>query len=84
MLNIRKRKIFDKYRFHCNYCGNDSFKPLWLVKLQLIFSDEIFITCSRCHKTSCFKQYFNLRHDSTNKKEKIQNKQENWDRRLVK
>ena len=82
-LNIKKGKIFDKYRFRCNYCGNEYYKPLWLVKLQLMFSDEIFITCTRCHKTSCYRQIFNLRHDSTSKKEKSLNKQMNWDRRMI-
>ena len=82
-LNIRKNKLFTKYRFRCNYCGNETFKPLLLVKLQLLFSDTIFLTCSHCHKSSCYKQNFNLVHDSTNKLEKDYNKKNNWDYRMV-
>ena len=81
-LNIKQGKLFNKYKFRCNYCGYETFKPLWLVKLQLLFSNTIFLTCCNCHKTSCYKQNFHLIHDSTSKKEKEYNKQETWDSRI--
>lgn len=82
ILDIKKSRLFDKYRFRCNYCGKESYKWLWLLKLQLIFSSTIYVTCNNCHKTSAYVQIFHLRHDSTDKKEKENNRRKLWDDRL--
>lgn len=81
-IEIKKGRIWEKYRFRCSYCGYETYKWVWLLKLQLIFSSRIYLTCPKCHKTNCYVQLFHLRHDSTDKKEKQQNKNKLWDDRL--
>ena len=80
-MNIKKG-LMDRYRFRCNYCGNEHYKLLWLLKLRLIFTDKLYFTCPKCHKTNCYVQIFHLRHDSTDTLEKGRNKQKLWDERL--
>lgn len=80
-LNIKKGRILDKYRFRCSYCGRETYKPLWLLKLRLMFTDELLITCKYCHSTSAYVNIFHLRHDSMSKLEKEYNKKK-WDKRM--
>ena len=34
--------MFKKYRLKCQYCGSDEYKWEWLLKLQLIFTNNIY------------------------------------------
>ena len=81
-LDIKKGKLWDKYRFRCNYCGYEQYKWLWLLKLSLILSDKKIISCPRCHKTSCYINIFHLRHDSTDSLEKNMNREKLFDDRI--
>lgn len=82
-LNIKKGKIFDKYRLHCNYCGCDYYIPFFLLKIRFLFTDKVYHTCSCCHKKSCYQIFYHIVHDSTNKNEKLFNREMMWDIRLL-
>ena len=81
-LSIRQGKLWKKYKFRCNYCGNEEYVPLWYLKMRLIFTDRIYRTCSHCHKTSAYVNFFHLNHDSTDSLEKNRNRSVLWDKRI--
>lgn len=81
-LNIKKGKLFKKYSLRCQYCGHIQYKTLWILKLKLIFTNKIYYNCPKCHKTNCFLNIFHLRHESTDSKEKENNRNKLWDSRL--
>ena len=82
-LNIKQGKFFKKYRLHCHYCGCDYYIPFFYLKLKYLFTDKIYHTCSCCHKTSNYRIFYHVVHDTTDKDEKIFNKETLWDIRLL-
>lgn len=70
-----------KYSLRCNYCGHKEDKLEWLLKLKLVFKDTYYHNCPKCHKVSCYKYFFHLRHDSTDSLEKNRNREKLWDDR---
>ena len=83
LLNIKKGRLFSKYRFRCNYCGNEEYALLWLLKLKLIFSNKIYRNCSKCHKKNAYYYFFHLYHESSDPKEKEFNRKNLWDKRML-
>ena len=81
-INIRHGKLFDKYKFRCQYCGYEHYKTLWLLKMRLMFTDKVYYNCPKCHKINCFRAIFNLRHDSTDSIEKNRNREKLFDDRM--
>lgn len=81
-LHITKGKLWQKYVYRCNYCGNEETTPLWWIKLKYIFKDKTYHTCKHCHKTSCYRNFIHIVHDSEDKKEKQQNRNKLWDNRI--
>jgi hypothetical protein len=81
-LNIQEGKLWKKYRLHCNYCGADTYKTLWILKLILIFQDHYVHHCGVCHHTNYYLNQFHLVHDSTHHTEKEYNKERRWDDRI--
>ena len=71
-----------KYNLRCHYCGNVVCKWEWLLRFKLVFKDTYYLNCPKCHKVNCYKQFFHLRHDSTDSLEKNRNKEKLWDDRL--
>lgn len=71
-----------KYVIRCNYCGATHTRWEWWLKLKTIFGDRIYHTCSVCHHTSCYRYFFRLVHDSTDGKERTNNKNKLWDDRM--
>lgn len=80
LLNFKKGLLWCYYRFECPYCGDEKYYPLWWVKLRLIFTNNLLITCDNCHSTSDWISLFRLVHDSTSKVEKEYNVKK-WDSR---
>lgn len=66
----------------CNYCGATHKRPEWFLKIYNIFSDRYYLTCSVCHKTSCFRLWLRAVHDVLDSKERELNKNNLWDKRL--
>ena len=81
-LNIKQGRFFTKYRLHCNYCGCDYYVPLFWLKIRYLFTDKIYHTCSCCHKTSNYRIFYHIVHDTTDSQEKILNK-DVWELRLL-
>lgn len=81
-MNIKKGKLFNKYKLRCQYCGYEDYQTLWILKIKLIFTNKIYHNCPSCHKTNCFKNIFHLRHDSTDSIEKNRNRNKLWDNRI--
>ena len=71
-----------KYKIRCPYCGSTYEQWEWLLKLRLIFVEKFNYLCPVCHKKSTWLYIFHLRHDSTNKEERIFNKTELFDKRI--
>jgi len=82
-LNEKDGKLWKLYRLHCNHCGSDKWIPFWLLKLRFIFSNQYHYHCPVCHKQSTFIFQFNTVHDTLDKDEKLFNKSEIWERRLL-
>ena len=82
-LNVKQGRFFKSYRLHCNYCGSDYYIPFFILKIRYIFSDKIYHTCSCCHKTSNYRIFHHVVHDTTDKDEKIINKYNKWDARML-
>ena len=82
-LNEKDGKLWKQYRLHCNHCGSDQWIPFWLLKLRFIFSNRFHYHCPVCHKQSTFIFQFNTVHDTMDKSEKLFNKSEIWERRLL-
>ena len=81
-LHINQGKLWQKYEFHCNYCGYEETTPLWWLKLKYIFTDRIRHNCKNCHKTSTYRNILHIIHDSTDEIEKKQNRTKLWDDRI--
>ncbi len=82
-LHIKKGKIFTKYNLRCNYCGYEKTTNLWqLILKRLLGKTKTYYVCPNCHKTNCYLFRFTITHDSTDKKEKENNKIRLWDDRL--
>lgn len=79
---IKQGKLYKKYNLRCNYCGTDIFMPFFLLKIRYIFTDTQYVSCPKCHKTSCYRFMSNIIHDSVDKKEKAMNKKNQWDKRI--
>lgn len=71
-----------KYSVRCPYCGSETGKWEWWLKLKLIFTNQYMHHCPVCHKKSTWLYIFHLRHDSTNKEEQLFNKSKLWDDRI--
>ena len=82
-LNKQKGKLWTKYKIRCNHCGSYKWRALWILKLQFIFKDKIVTTCPDCHKKSSWVMVYHIVHDTTDKDEKLFNKQDLWDKRLL-
>ena len=71
-----------RYEIRCPYCGATSKKIEVLLKINVLFKDYYYHTCSVCHHQSTWWNKFHLRHDSTSKKEKEANKGKLFDDRI--
>jgi len=78
---IKQGKLYKKYNLRCNYCGTDNFFPFFLLKIFFLFSDKKYVSCPKCHKTTCWRTTYNMVPDHTDKKEKELNRNI-WDRRI--
>ena len=66
----------------CNYCGASHKRPEWLLKIYSIFKDKYYLTCTVCHKTSCYRLWLRAVHDVLDPKERAANKGKLWDDRI--
>ena len=82
-LNIKQGRFFKWYRLHCNYCGCDHYIPFFLLKIRYLFTDKVYYTCSCCHKTSNYRIFYHIIHDTTDRDELLFNKEMKWDVRMA-
>ena len=61
-------------KIRCNYCGALHSVPLWYLKLRSIFVSRYAFACQHCYHYNVMLLRFHICHDSTNKKEKMYNK----------
>lgn len=71
-----------KYKLRCQYCGAETHKYEWLLKIRLIFTNKYILDCPTCHKKTSWLYIFHLRHDSTDKVEQKFNKGKIFDNRI--
>ena len=74
--------MWQTIKMRCNYCGREKEVALWRILIKRIFKNRWYDTCPRCHKTSCYRLFPHVVHDSTDKKEKQLNKDIQWDDRI--
>lgn len=82
-LNIKQGRFYKKYRLHCSYCGCDHYIPFFLLKIRYLFTDKIYYHCDCCHRVSNYRIFYHIVHDTTDKEEKIFNKETLWDIRMM-
>jgi len=71
-----------KQEFRCSYCGAVHKRPYFLLLLHHIFKDKYYLVCDVCHHTNCYPMYLRIYHDSTDMKERQDNRNRLWDDRL--
>ena len=71
-----------KWKFRCNYCGDETYANFYLVFLKAIFRNRFYVNCNKCHKTSCYLFMPKIVHESTDKVERKLNKEDLWDSRI--
>ena len=70
------------YTIRCPFCGSQINKNETILKLRLLFTNTYYLNCPVCHHKSAWLYIFHLRHDSTDKTEKLFNKGKLFDDRL--